>query len=228
MRVIKSNLVIFDLDGVITDTANIHFKAWSSILNSKLKNLNLKRKFIDSDYYLYIDGKARNDAIRFFFKKIKYELKKKDIEQISKSKNILFKKLIKKKKLVKFNDSVKLLKQIKNSGIKIGLASSSKNAKFIVNKLKIKSFFNHICDGNIIEKKKLNSKPSPDIFLLCSKKLKEKEFTVIEDSVSGIKAAKRAKAQNIIAVNRKNNYKLLKKAGASIIVNKLDNLYFEK
>ena len=50
--------IIFDLDGVITDTANIHFKAWSSILNSKLKNLNLKRKFIDSDYYLYIDGRC--------------------------------------------------------------------------------------------------------------------------------------------------------------------------
>ena len=74
MRVIKSNLVIFDLDGVITDTANIHFKAWSTIINSKLKNLNIKRKFIDTDYYLYIDGKARNDAIRFFFKKIKYEI----------------------------------------------------------------------------------------------------------------------------------------------------------
>ena len=224
MKNISSDLVIFDLDGVITNTAEIHYKAWSIVFNNILIENNSKNKFTKKDYFLFVDGKKREDGIKSFLKKKNIKKSVRSIGEIAKKKNKIFLKLLKKSKILKFYDSIQLIKKLYRKKIKIAVASSSKNAKFILKKLNLLKYFQFICDGKYLERKKLKGKPYPYIFLECVKKIKAKKFVVIEDAIVGIVAAKRAKANFIIAVNRKNNYKLLKKAGATIVTKNLQNL----
>ena len=221
--------VIFDLDGVITDTATIHKKAWKITFDNSLKDL-CKKKFSKFDYYKYIDGKPRLDGISVYLKSRKLILSNKLIQKISKKKNILFKNLVKINKIILYKDALNLIKLLKINKIKIGLASSSKNCKFIIKKAKIYNLFDYIIDGQDLEKKKLKGKPNPKIFLeaLKSLNLKKDKTVIIEDSASGVKAAFDSNVKFPVGICRKSNSKDLKKNGARIVLKSLNNLLIQK
>ena len=221
--------VIFDLDGVITDTATIHKKAWKITFDNSLKDL-CKKKFSKLDYYKYIDGKPRLDGISVYLKSRKLILSNKLIQKISKKKNILFKNLVKINKIILYKDALNLIKLLKINKIKIGLASSSKNCKFIIKKAKIYNLFDYIIDGQDLEKKKLKGKPNPKIFLeaLKSLNLKKDKTVIIEDSASGVKAAFDSNVKFPVGICRKSNSKDLKKNGARIVLKSLNNLLIQK
>lgn len=229
MLQIKTKSVVFDLDGVISDTASLHKKAWKIVFNKYIVSQKIKvKKFTYKDYYLYVDGKPRVNGINDFFKSRNIIIKKKINNNIANNKNKIFKKIIKTSKVLVFKDSLVLIKKLKNKKIKIALASSSKNCRLIIKKLKLKKYFNYICDGSDLEKLNLPGKPEPHIFNKCFEKLKTdpKFSTIIEDSISGIIAAKKSKVKNCIAIDRKNNYRHLQNAGANIIVKSLLKLSF--
>jgi alpha,alpha-trehalase len=221
--------VIFDLDGVITDTATIHKKAWKVTFDNSLKNL-CKKKFSNLDYYKYIDGKPRLDGISIYLKSRRLILSNKLIKKISNEKNILFKNLVKINKIILYKDALNLIKLLKINKIKIGLASSSKNCKFIIKKAKIYNLFDYIIDGQDLEKKKLKGKPNPKIFLeaLKSLNLKKDKTVIIEDSASGVKAAFDSNVKFPVGICRKSNSKDLKKNGARIVLKSLNNLLIQK
>lgn len=166
--------VIFDLDGVITDTATIHKKAWKLTFDNSLKNL-CKKKFSNLDYYKYIDGKPRLDGISIYLKSRRLILSNKLIKKISNEKNILFKNLVKINKIIIYKDALNLIKLLKINKIKIGLASSSKNCRFIIKKAKIYNLFDSIIDGQDLEKKKTERKTKSKNFFGSFKKLEFKK-----------------------------------------------------
>ena len=111
---IKTSSVIFDLDGVISDTASLHKKAWKIAFNKHIVMQKIKvKKFTYDDYYLHVDGKPRSNGIDDFFKSRNIIIKKKKNNQISNYKNEIFIKLIKTSNVSAFNDAVILIKKLK-------------------------------------------------------------------------------------------------------------------
>ena len=176
------NGVIFDLDGVICDTAEYHYLAWKE-LGDKL-GISLDREFNEN-----LKGISRIESLERILelgsKQQEYTIAEK--EKLTTEKNELYLELI---KGVTPNDLLpginEFLHSLKKEGFKIGLASASINAPLLLEKLEIKSLFNTIVDPTTLT----NGKPDPDIFLKGAKQLDlpVSECIGIEDSYSGIQA----------------------------------------
>jgi maltose phosphorylase len=176
---------LFDLDGVITDTAHNHFTSWKSAV--KHLGIELSENFNES-----LKGKSRSDSLSAILKNYNKKLSKSQFQLIMKQKNDLYV-----KSLSKLNSSnilpgmLEVFKYIKKKGWKIAVASASLNAPKIIESLRLGSYIDAIADP----KKVKNGKPAPDIFLLAAKMLKAKPEQCIcfEDSQAGIESINSAK-----------------------------------
>ncbi|MFP4465537.1 MAG: HAD family hydrolase [Candidatus Goldiibacteriota bacterium] len=171
---------IFDVDGVIVDTAHIHHKSWREVLKKYGVN------FTFEDFKSTIDGMPRPKGA----KKILPLFKPKDIDRICREKQEYFDIFLSKDRVKVFKSTVNMIKKLKKYGIKTAMASSSKNAEKILKKEGIYSLFDADARGAYVKK----GKPYPDIFLKAAKMLKVKpyECVVFEDAQSGVTAAKKA------------------------------------
>lgn len=172
---------IFDLDGVIIDTAQYHFLAWQRLAkelgiqftqehNEKLKGVSRMRSL---DILLELGGKT---------------LDEKSKETLATRKNEWFVEYINKVKPEDTYPGVKeLIREIRMRGLKVGLASSSKNAKTVIRNIKMEKDFDAIVDGTMIK----NTKPDPEVFLLAASRLNTppSECVVFEDAEAGVEAA---------------------------------------
>jgi beta-phosphoglucomutase len=172
---------IFDLDGVIVDTAHYHFMAWKRLAselgfdltaeaNEKLKGVSRKRSL---EIILELGG---------------ISLSAHEQEKLANKKNSWFVDYLERMAPEEIFPGVRdLIRSLKDRGIKVALASSSKNAKTVVKLLHIQNEFEVIVDGTMIE----HSKPHPEIFLLAAKKLNvsPSECVVFEDAEAGVEAA---------------------------------------
>ena len=175
--------IIYDLDGVITDTALYHYESWKWVgeqleydltekQNSKLKGLGRKESL---DKILKWSGSRISEA---------------DKQNLLSQKNKMYLSLIDEMKPEEvFDGFIEFNKKAKEEGIKVAIGSSSKNAIRIIDKLVLVLEFHAIVDGGMTP----NSKPEPDIFLLAAEKLQAdpSECLVIEDSQAGLTAAKK-------------------------------------
>jgi beta-phosphoglucomutase len=174
--------VIFDLDGVIVDTAHYHFLAWKRLAGELGINLteadNEKLKGVSRMHSLEIIlGLGGGISLSAHEK-----------EQLANRKNTWFVDYLERMAPEEIFPGVKvLLQKLRDKGIKVGLASSSKNAKTVIQLLNIAHDFDIVVDGNMIT----HSKPHPEIFLLAAEKLglDPKECLVFEDAEAGVEAA---------------------------------------
>lgn len=178
--------VIFDMDGVLTETSKQHYQAWKLLVNDLgfdiTDNINEQVKGISRLASLEIVLSAGNMVDKFTeFEKI----------QLADKKNLIYQSLI--KEFTKANLSVgamELLIVLRDNNIKIALASVSKNAQFLLEAMEIKDFFDVIVDPSEV----LNSKPAPDIFIMAAHKLgvEPRSCIGIEDAFAGVEAIKSA------------------------------------
>ncbi|MEO1054880.1 MAG: beta-phosphoglucomutase [Bacteroidota bacterium] len=175
---------IFDLDGVIVDTAKYHFLAWKRLAGELGITLE------DSDEES-LKGVSRLESLDIILSKGTVEIDDAEKEALATKKNNWYLEYI---EGVDSSDLLpgtgEFLKELKDQGLKIGLASSSKNAKPVLNKLNITEYFDVIIDGTMIK----NTKPDPEIFNLCAELLctAKDRCIVFEDAVSGVEASKAA------------------------------------
>lgn len=181
--------IIFDLDGVLVSTDELHYKAWSKLCSDE-------DIYFDHNINNKLRGISRIDCFNVITEgqKIKYSLKEKI--ELTNLKNEYY--LNELKNLDKSNilsNVLETLKQLKERDIKLAVGSSSKNAKLILEKLDLLKYFDEIIDGNDITK----SKPNSEVFLKASNnlKIKEENCLVVEDAISGIIAANNA---NMVSV----------------------------
>ncbi len=180
---------IFDLDGVITNTTDEHFGAW--------KNLFKKHFDINLDHTLEVKtkGVSRKDSIEVLLKHYGISVSDKEKHDLMEEKNTHYRALINRIDETKLMEGVlDLITFLKEKDVKIALGSASRNGETILERLKIKDYFDYIVDPSLIK-----GKPHPDIFLAARDHfgLTSNECIGFEDAIAGIKSIK---AANMFAV----------------------------
>lgn len=176
--------VIFDLDGVITDTAEFHYLAWKKIADE----LNV---YFNEEMNESLKGIDRMHSLEIILKGSDKQYANEEKIKLAERKNNYYKELIKNmspKDLLP--GAVDLLEDLRRQNIKVGLASVSKNAFSVVDSLKVSHLFDYIVDAATIQK----GKPDPEIFLKASQNLDvEPSYCIgVEDAIAGIESIKSA------------------------------------
>ena len=230
--------VIFDLDGVITKTATLHAHAWKETFDQYLK-LREKRdgeRFHEftyqNDYLTFVDGKPRYQGVKTFLESRSITLPfgnpsdppdKETITGIGNKKNQLFHQLLKEEGAEVFDSSIGLVKKLKENGIKVGVASSSKNCQAILKPVGLEDLFQARVDGIVSAELGLKGKPEGDIFVTAAKNLGTlpENSVVVEDASSGVEAGRNGGFGLVLGVARENNEQELTRAGADLVVTDL-------
>ncbi len=181
--------IIFDLDGVITDTAEFHYLAWKKLCNQE--TLAFDRQVNEQ-----LKGVSRKNSLNRILKHNSKTITELEIEDFLERKNNYYLEYLEGITENDYLPGIKgLLQELKLSNIKIALGSASKNAMIVLDKLNATHFFDVIGDGNSVS----NPKPAPDLFTYVAIKLKlePQECLVIEDAAPGIEAAHKAKMKAI-------------------------------
>ena len=204
----KYSNIVFDLDGVVSNTSDIHKAAWirSVQLFEQYYNYDKFLPFSSSDFELYVNGKSRVEGISSIAKNRDWRDYKNNLKLLEDNKNKIFLSMLNdtSKSTLLFSDAFEILKIANGKNCRIACCSSSKNARKIAQKLGVMHFFDVFIDGEDIEKHKLTSKPSPDPFLHTIKQLgvKAQDSIIVEDSKSGLISAIRANAGLVVFINR--------------------------
>lgn len=172
--------VIFDLDGVITDTAEYHYLAWKSLADE----LNLP---FDKEFNEKLKGVSRMESLELILSLGDKAYSNEEKKVLAEKKNDLYKEMIQKVTPADLLPGIEsLLKELQEAGIGTALASASKNAPFILDRLGVTHYFNHVVDVNLIKQ----GKPDPEIFLTGAAKLGvlPEDCVGIEDAEAGIES----------------------------------------
>jgi beta-phosphoglucomutase len=178
----KPKAMIFDLDGVLTDTSEYHFQAWKHLAD------DLGVAFTHEENDKYLRGVSRRESLMYIIRGRHYS--EEQMQEMMDRKNRYYVEFIKKitpKDLVP--GGRELLQEIRQAGIKIAVASVSKNARTVLNQLEIIDQLDGIADGYSV----FNSKPAPDIFVFAAGLVNTptSECLVLEDAEAGVEAAKK-------------------------------------
>ncbi|MCD4663830.1 MAG: beta-phosphoglucomutase family hydrolase [Bacteroidales bacterium] len=244
MKKNKFKAVIFDLDGVITKTALVHSAAWKKMFDEYLFKREKKhgepfREFSHEDDYLcYVDGKARYDGVESFLHSRGINLPygdpsdssdKETICGLGNMKNQAFNAVLERDGVEVYKSTVSLIHELKEKGFHVGVASSSKNCKVILDKAGLLELMETRVDGVVSAEMGLKGKPEPDIFTTAADNLGVfyDEVVVVEDAVSGVQAGKKGNFGLVLGIARENNTKELKINGADIVVTDISEIGFK-
>ncbi len=233
--------VLFDLDGVITPTAQVHERAWAALFNWFLSEhgdavgASDTSPFELSDYHEYVDGKPRYDGVRSFLTSRSITLPEGEpgddagpstVCALGNRKNAEFNKIIKSEGIEAFPGSIALLDALDGLGTPQGIVSSSKNAVPVLAGAGMEGRFSVIIDGVVSADLELPGKPAPDAFLLGAERLHvaPSATVVFEDAVSGVAAGRAGKFALVIGVNRGSGADSLRENGAHVVIDDLSEL----
>lgn len=226
--------VIFDLDGVITDTASVHSAAWKRLFDEYLEGRAGRTgdafvPFSQDDYLAFVDGKPRYDGVQSFLESRNIHLPfgtaedSPDVETVcglGNRKNLLFRQIVADEGAAVFPTSVELVHRLRKAGIKTGCVSSSKNCRFILGSVDLLDQFDDILDGNDAAARKLPGKPAPDTYLDCARRLgvDPSAAAMVEDALSGVASGAAGRFRHVIGIDRGAGRDALLAAGADTVV----------
>ena len=236
--------VIFDLDGVITQTALVHSAAWKKMFDDFLKEWSTKyhkpfREFDhERDYLPYVDGKPRYKGVQSFLEHRGIGIPlgdpsdSPDMETVcglGNRKNQVFNEVLDRDGVKEYPTTVALIKELLALGIKVGVASSSKNCKVVLETAGLLDLFETRVDGVVSAEIGLQGKPEPDIFTTAADNLgvTYDRAVVVEDAVSGVQAGKKGNFGLVLGLAREGNEKELRQNGADIVVQDIGDIGLE-
>ena len=234
----KFKCAIFDLDGVITDSAHVHMAAWKAMFDEYLVRWSGSRgvpfrEFTEKDYLAYVDGKPRYQGAKCYFDVAGVTdlpmgdptdpAGKETVCGLSNTKNDLYQKFLERDGATVFQSSVDFIRELKRRGIRVGVASSSKNTLLVLQKAKLEDLFETRVCGIVSAELGLKGKPDPDIFVVAAKQLgfEPHETLMVEDAISGITAGARGKFGFVLGIARHISAQELLACGAHRVVNDL-------
>ncbi|MDD2203900.1 MAG: HAD-IA family hydrolase [Bacteroidales bacterium] len=233
--------VIFDLDGVITKTAVVHSAAWKEMFDEYLhyRTDTLGEPFVEfsheTDYIKYVDGKPRYKGVADFLTSRNIVLPYGSPEDapgfdtvcaLGNKKNNKFNEIIKKDGVELYDSTIEFIHQLHKKGVKIAVASSSKNCRPILERMQLIDLFETCVDGTVSAELHLKGKPEPDIFTTAADNMhcSYRNSVVVEDAVSGVQAGRKGNFGLVIGIARENNHRDLEINGADIVVSDISEI----
>jgi beta-phosphoglucomutase family hydrolase len=241
----KVTACLFDLDGVLTQTAQVHAAAWKQMFDDYLcrRAQHYGEKFVPfdevRDYDEYVDGKPRYDGVRSFLASRGIELPQgtpddppdaETIDGLGNRKNEIVLKMIHEDGVQPYEGSVRYVKAVRDAGLRRAVVSSSTNARDVLTAAGILDMFEQIIDGHTAEREHLNGKPAPDTYLAGAKAVgvTPDQATVYEDALAGVESGRRGNFGFVVGVDRVGQADALKSHGADVVVQDLSQLLDSK
>jgi beta-phosphoglucomutase family hydrolase len=218
---------LFDLDGVLTQTAKVHAAAWKQMFDEYLRSRDEQfREFTDEDYEDYVDGMPREDGVRSFLKSRGIELEPSKVTELADRKNDLVQKLITEHGVDVYEGSVRYVEAARGAGLRRAVVSSSANTREVLRVTGIEDLFEAVVDGLTIERDGLRGKPAPDSFLAGARELgvEPSQAAVFEDALAGVEAGRAGGFGYVVGVDRVGHADDLRSHGADVVVQDLSEL----
>lgn len=232
---------LFDLDGVLTQTAKVHAAAWKRMFDAYLQERSrragepFRPLQLPGEYLAYIDGKLRTDGVRSFLAARGVTLDEgstddpptaETVNGLGNRKNDLVLELIRTEGVDIYETSVEFLCAVREAGLRRAVVSASKNCRDVLVVAGIEDLFEGRVDGTVAEERGLRGKPAPDMFLAGAEILgvPPAQAAVVEDAVSGVAAGRAGNFGWVVGVDRGGNAQGLRAAGADVVVSDLGEL----
>jgi beta-phosphoglucomutase family hydrolase len=218
---------LFDLDGVLTQTAKVHAAAWKQMFDEYLHSRDEPfREFTQDDYEDYVDGRPREDGVRSFTKSRGIELDDQAVTQLADRKNDLVQRLIHDQGVEVYEGSVRYVEAARDAGLRRAVVSSSANTHDVLRVTGIEDLFEAVVDGVTIERDGLKGKPAPDSFLAGARALGAEPgaAVVFEDALAGVEAGRAGNFGYVVGVDRVGQAEQLLALGADVVVRDLAEL----
>jgi len=232
---------LFDLDGVLTQTAREHAAAWKQMfdeyLSARAQRTGEPFKAFDShaDYDAYIDGKLRADGTRAFLESRDIHLPEgnKDdppdaetVNGLSNRKNEILLERLRTNGIQVYPGSVQYLRACKDAGLPRAVVSASANTRQVLEAAHLTDEFDVIVDGVVADREHLKGKPAPDSYLAAARRLNvsPSDAAVFEDALAGVEAGKAGGFGFVVGVDRVGQREDLQKHGADVVVDDLSEL----
>lgn len=226
---------LFDLDGVLTPTAEVHMHAWDSLFNGYLTERGSAEPYTAADYFEYVDGKPRYDGVRSFLASRGIELpdgtpddapELETICGLGNRKNAEFTHVLITDGVQPYPASVRLLDALAARGTKVAVVSSSRNAPAVLKASGLADRFEIVIDGEVAASEGLPGKPAPDTYLAAAERLGvgRERAVVFEDATSGVASGRAGDFGLVVGVDRGVGADALLASGADVVVAELDEL----
>lgn len=232
---------LFDLDGVLTQTAKVHAAAWKEMFDGFLHDRAAKDgepfQAFDpvADYDDYVDGKPRSDGVRSFLAARGIDLpegEKTDpvaavtVAGLGNRKNEIVLRMIRKQGVEAYDGSVRYVRAVRQAGLRRAVVSSSSNCREVLVAAGIEDLFEQRIDGVVAAREHLKGKPAPDSFLAGARALgvAPSQAAVFEDALAGVAAGRAGAFAWVVGVDRVGQADALRQHGADIVVADLAEL----
>jgi beta-phosphoglucomutase family hydrolase len=232
---------LFDLDGVLTQTATLHASAWKQMFDEFLRARAERtgdafRPFdaVD-DYDRYVDGRPRLDGAQTFLASRGIQLPPghssdppgaETLAGLGARKNELVLRLARQKGVEAYEGSVRYVHAAREAGLRRAVVSASANCRTFLAAAKIEDLFEVVVDGNVRVREHLRGKPAPDTFLFAARELgvEAVRAAVFEDALAGVEAGRAGGFGYVVGVDRVGQADELREHGAGVVVNDLGEL----
>lgn len=232
---------LFDLDGVLTDTASVHKKAWKAMFDDYLRQRAERdgEPFVafDShdDYLQYVDGKPRQDGVRSFLRSRGIDLPDgnpddppdaETVAGLGNRKNEMFQKVLHDDGIEAFSGSRRYLEAVAAAGLGIAVVSSSANTRQVLDVTGLSHFVQQRVDGLTLRDEHIAGKPAPDSFLRAAQLLgvEPAAAAIFEDALAGVAAGRNGHFGYVVGVDRADQAAQLRDSGADVVVSDLAEL----
>ena len=226
--------VLFDLDGVLTPTAEVHMRAWGRMFGDFLASRSAA-VYADTDYYAHIDGKPRLDGVRAMLASRGIELPEgttdddprlETVAGLGNRKNAAFTAELAERGVTPYPGSVRFLEAAIAAGVEVAVVSSSRNAEPVLRAAGLRDRFAVVVDGAVAAAAGLAGKPAPDTYLHAARLLGRTapECAVVEDAHSGVQAGHAGAFGLVVGVDRGAGALELLASGADLVVDDLADL----
>jgi alpha,alpha-trehalase len=237
----RLDAVVFDMDGVITDTASVHAAAWKRLFDEYLEE-HARRSGepfepfdSDADYRRYIDGKPRYDGVRDFLASRGITLPDGDpadppdretVCGLGNRKNDLFLAHLRTEGAEPYPSTVELVRRLHDLGVGVAVISASQNAQEVLEAAGVGSLFDVRVDGAVADELGLPGKPDPAVFVEAARRLGSTpdRTAIVEDAIAGVEAGRRGAFALVVGVDRTGDAEALREAGADVVVSDLAEL----
>jgi beta-phosphoglucomutase family hydrolase len=216
---------LFDLDGVLTQTARVHATAWKQMFDEYLSGRG-EPEFTQHDYDEYVDGKPREDGVRSFLESRGIKEPEERIKQLGDQKNDLVQQLIREHGVETYDGSIRYVEAVRDAGLRRAVVSSSANTHEVLQVTGIADLFEAVVDGVVAQREHIPGKPAPDMFLRGARavEVEPQQAAVFEDALAGVQAGRAGGFGCVVGVDRVGQADELRAHGAGVVVQDLSEL----